>query len=306
MGRFDTFFSSIEADLVAYLTGEGIALSQTNLLIPVYLQIAAWITQQKQKQPENTYVLGINGAQGSGKSTLCGAVSLILTKNYRLSVAAFSLDDLYKTRNERMLLAQTIHPLLISRGVPGTHDITIGLKIIENLNLKETSHVALPVFDKSIDDRMPMHEWRYVTTPIDIVILDGWCMGALPQSNTELHNPVNVLERQEDSGGIWRSYVNTCLANEYQTLFSQLNGLIMIKVPSMACVYEWRGLQEKKLAARHKDKIDLRIMTPSQIDRFIMHYERLTRHMLGEMPDRADLILSLDENHNFIRIQTKR
>ena len=91
----------------------------------------------------------------------------------------------------------------------------------------------------------------------------------------------------------------------YQTLFAKLDGLIMLKVPSMACIYEWRGLQEKKLAALHSGKSDFRIMTSTQLDRFITHYERLTRHMLDEMPDRADLTLFLDEYHNFTRIQTK-
>ena len=295
---------ALNANIIEYLIDQGIALEQASLLIPIYVQIAEWIIQKR--QPGTTYLLGVNGAQGSGKSTLSGAVALILKESHLLNVAAFSMDDLYKTRDERMHLAQTIHPLLITRGVPGTHDIKLGLNIIENLCRKEPIHVALPVFDKSIDDRLPMHEWKSVTTPVDIVILDGWCVGALPQSENELHNPVNALESLEDSRGIWREYVNSCLATVYQTLFAKLDGLIMLKVPSMACIYEWRGLQEKKLAALHEGKSDFRIMTSTQLDRFIMHYERLTRHMLGEMSDRADLTLFIDEIHNFTRIQTKK
>jgi len=294
---------ALDTNILEYLIDQGIELSQASLLIPIYVQIAEWIIQQR--HTGITYLLGVNGAQGSGKSTLSGAVALILKERHLLNIADFSLDDLYKTRDERMHLAQTLHPLLITRGVPGTHDIELGLNIIENLCRKEPIHVALPVFDKGIDDRLPMHEWKSVTTPVDIVILEGWCVGALPQSENGLHNPVNELERVEDSGSVWREYVNSCLATLYQTLFAKLDGLIMLKVPNMACIYEWRGLQEKKLASLHAGKSDVSIMTATQLNRFIMHYERLTRHMLDEMPDRADLTLFIDKNHNFTHIQTK-
>ncbi|TAN47966.1 MAG: hypothetical protein EPN21_16065 [Methylococcaceae bacterium] len=271
----------------------------------VYLPLAAWLVQRKTRQ---TLVVGINGGQGSGKSTLCALLQLILRQGFGLSVAGLSLDDFYKTRAERRQLADGVHPLLLTRGVPGTHDVALALSVLAALKSAQPGDsVAIPVFDKAQDDRCPPEQWRRFHGPADIVIFEGWCVAARPESAAALSRPINTLETEEDPDGRWRRYVNAQLQGEYARLFEQLDVLLMLKVPSMEHVFQWRSLQEEKLAASLRDTPQhaTRLMDAAAIRRFIMHYERITRHMLEEMPERADVTLFVDEAHQIGRIRTR-
>jgi D-glycerate 3-kinase len=276
----------------------------------LYVPLGAWLVARKNQQP-GPLVVGINGAQGAGKSTLFNLIEVILSEGFGLKVVGFSLDDLYKTRHERERLAEIVHPLLITRGVPGTHDVQLGIDIINSLKAGDLDKpTKIPVFDKSIDDRCPTAVWQEWVGPVDVIVFEGWCVGAIPQNAEALQAPVNALERVEDANADWRRYVNRQLEERYQALFGMVDALVMLKVPSMEAVYEWRSLQEKKLAERVKYIFDtqqptdhLRIMNEDEIIRFIQHYERLTRHMLAEMPDRADITLVLNENHKISKIQ---
>jgi D-glycerate 3-kinase len=281
-----------------------IAPTLSESLKRIYLPLAAWVCQQKPQG--RALVVGVNGAQGAGKSTLCEFLQLILREGFGLRPAGFSIDDLYKTHEERERLGREIHPLLVTRGVPGTHDVRLGLEIIHQLTDPAGGKVALPAFDKAQDDRRPATEWALVQAPVDVLILEGWCVGAQAQPESALSEPLNELEAREDTDGSWRRYVNAELKGEYAILFGKLDRLIMLKVPNMECVYEWRSLQEEKLAARMAQCGQHRIMDSSGLKRFIMHYERLTRHMLEEMPERADLTLYLDEHHQFTSIHINR
>jgi D-glycerate 3-kinase len=272
-------------------------------LAGIYLPLAAWVRGRK---GAGTLVLGVNGAQGSGKSTLCDFLRLILEKAYGCRVAGFSIDDIYKTRAERERLAREVHPLLITRGVPGTHDAGLGLATIRALKSAEPCALtALPSFDKARDDRRPLPEWPRFRGRPDVIIFEGWCVGTSPQTDEALAEPTNELERNEDADGAWRRHVNERLQGEYAELFGELDRLVMLRVPGMASVFEWRSLQERKLAEKTDPDSGHRLMDAAAIRRFIMHYERLTRRNLEEMPDRADLTLYLDENHRFIRIQVR-
>ena len=285
----------------AKMREEKLPADAENALIRVYLPLADWV--HRQKSMGKPLLLGINGAQGSGKSTLCAFLQLILTEAYAYHVAGFSLDDLYLTHAERQRLGCDIHPLLVTRGVPGTHDIALGLQVMQALCDRASGPVAIPSFDKARDDRRPRNEWNIFSGPADIVLFEGWCVGAKPQIEGELVKPVNALERREDPDGIWRAYANRQLSGPYQDLFGRLDRLIMLKVPGMECVYQWRGLQESKLADKTASTAaSQHIMDETALKRFIMHYERITRHMLVEMPSRADLTLSLDLNHQFINL----
>ncbi len=265
----------------------------------VYLELADWV--HAQKTLAKPLLVGVNGAQGSGKSTLCAFLHLILTEAYAYKVAVFSIDDIYLTHAERERLGREIHPLLVTRGVPGTHDVALGQQTLDKLIDPAGGLVAIPAFDKAVDDRRPPAEWPRVKGPVDIVLFEGWCVGAKPQAEGELVEPVNALEREEDPSCIWRDYVNRQLLGPYAELFSRFDRLIMLKVPSMDCVYQWRSLQEQKLAGKWALIDDRhRIMDATALQRFIMHYERLTRHILAEMPSRADLTLVLDEQHQFV------
>jgi D-glycerate 3-kinase len=236
-------------------------------------------------------LIGINGAQGTGKSTLCLFLEVLLRDEHGLAAATLSLDDLYLTRAERRALADHVHPLFATRGVPGTHDLALGEELIDAV-LGGSGPTPLPRFDKSSDDRAPAAAWPNVTTPIDVLLFEGWCIGATPIDAADLAVPVNALEQREDRDLRWRIAWNEALAGRYAALFARIDMLIMLKPPGFAQIRAWRRLQEAKLRARAGGG-----MTDAEIDRFVDHYERLTRHMLATLPGRADIVVPIGADH---------
>ena len=247
---------------------------------------------------EGLLVAGICGSQGSGKSTLARALAR-RAEAEGIAAAVLSLDDLYLTHAEREVLGGQVHPLLRTRGVPGTHDFALGLATIAALERGEPAR--LPRFDKGRDDRAPESTWPAAPANTRLLIFEGWCMGAVPQSETELTEPVNALERDEDPEGIWRRYANRALAGPYRPLFERLDLLILFAAPGFEVVRDWRIEQERSL----RDACAPAAMDDAQITRFIQHYERLTRHILTEMPGRADLVAWLDRDRSAKRIVTR-
>ena len=235
-------------------------------------------------------VIGICGSQASGKSTLTAVLRRVL-EDAGLTVASLSLDDLYLTHAERQALAREVHPLLATRGVPGTHDVALGMAVLDGLACD--GETLLPVFDKASDDRRA--QGVPVAGPVDVILFEGWCVGAVPQA--DVAEPINGLERDRDPDGRWRAFVNEALAGPYQELFARIERLVLLQAPSFEVVLAWRQEQEAKLRARlAREGGDLkRAMTDNQVADFIAHYERLTRHILAEMPGRADVVVELDD-----------
>jgi D-glycerate 3-kinase len=247
--------------------------------------------------------VGLCGSQGSGKSTTAAVLKALLDAQ-GLPAAVLSIDDLYLTHEERLQLGRRIHPLFRTRGVPGTHDVGLGVTTIDRLRrLRGT--VAVPAFDKERDDRRPASAWPVVQAPVSVVILEGWCVGAWPQDPALLAAPLNALERDEDPAGTWRNHVNVALAGDYRALFGPLEMQILLQAPSFDVVYAWRLEQEHKLRERVTAAGgDLRrVMGNDAVARFIMHYERITRHILAEMPARADLVVELDAARAPLRLR---
>jgi D-glycerate 3-kinase len=267
---------------------EGYRLTISNALVPLGAAIA-----QRARLSDHMVVVGLCGAQGSGKSTAAAALVEILQQD-ELPAVALSIDDFYLPRAERIALSQTVHPLFATRGVPGTHDVELAQATIDSLAEKEPT--LLPSFDKAIDDRRPRSAWREVQGPMRVVILEGWCVGALPQPAAQLAEPVNALECDEDPDGRWRGYVNAALEGRYRGLFDRLSPLVLLAAPSFEVVQRWRGEQEQRLREKlQQDGGDgSRLMDDAAITRFIAHYERVTRHILEEMPQRADHLICLD------------
>lgn len=260
-------------------------------------------------QNENKPIMvGINGAQGSGKSTLSDLLIEILSQKYTINAVSLSLDDFYYTHSERQHLAHNIHPLLATRGVPGTHDIMLAHDTLNALLSHDGAHtIAVPRFNKATDDRFPTDQWSQITSKPAIIILEGWCIGATAQDESQLQIPANPLEAKEDSQGVWREYVNQQLHSLYEPLFSRLDCTIMLKAPSFECVYNWRLEQEEKLIQKLSDKKEAnnQTMSPAEIARFIQHYQRITEHLLQTLPLTADYIFSLDD-HRHIKERKKK
>jgi D-glycerate 3-kinase len=261
----------------------------SHALLPLGGAIAA-----RARLSDHLVVVGLCGAQGSGKSTAAAALVEILQQD-ELPAVALSIDDFYLPRAERIALARSVHPLLVTRGVPGTHDVELAQAIIDSLAGDEPT--LLPTFDKATDDRRPRSQWRAVQGPLRVVILEGWCVGAMPQNAAQLSVPVNALERNEDADGRWRGYVNAALTGRYRALFDRLSPLVLLAAPSFEVVQRWRGEQEQRLREKlqREGGDGSRVMDDAAIARFIAHYERVTRHILTEMPQRADHVISLDE-----------
>ncbi|MBA3054743.1 MAG: kinase [Sphingomonadales bacterium] len=239
----------------------------------------------RERRGAGLFIFGLCGAQGSGKSTLARALVAALTARGKRA-AALSLDDLYLTHAERAGLGRSVHPLFATRGVPGTHDIPLGLALFDALARGEPA--ALPRFSNAADDRLPPAEWPHAPAGLEVLVFEGWCVGARPQDEAALAVPVNDLERMEDADARWRTHANTCLGGPYQRLFARLDALMLLAAPSFAVIARWRLEQEQDLAPGAR-------MDAAAVARFVGFYERLTRHMLAEMPARADLVAPLDE-----------
>jgi D-glycerate 3-kinase len=288
-GRLRSDLPDIRADVEAWCVEEGIPRPSDSLIASFHVPMAAWVAEHVE---DRTLVLGLNGAQGTGKSTLARLLRRLLERIYGMRVAILSLDDLYLTAAERVRRAEVIHPLLATRGVPGTHDVSLGIRTIRAL--REGKPLALPRFDKAHDDRLPVAQWPRWQGPCDVVIFEGWCVGARPQPRGELDSPINGLEKLEDPTGDWRYYVNRELGGHYQALFAEIDLLVMLRPESFDYVFAWREQQEARLRERGGGP---EVMRPTAVRRFVMHFERLTRFMWEEMPARADAVIYLGDDH---------
>lgn len=286
MSPSDDLGSAIEGLIAA----EGLPGAYRATVEAHWRPLAAWIAA-RQTARGGPLIVGVSGSQGSGKSTLCRMLEALLAGEYGLHAATLSLDDLYLTRNERAALARNVHPLFATRGVPGTHDVALGISVLNAVRTGRAG-LVLPRFDKAQDDRVPEAEWPRLAEPVDVLLFEGWCMSARPQAEAELIRPINRLEAEEDPGGIWRRHVNAALAGPYRLLFDAPDLTIMLQAPGFEAVLGWRQLQEAKLRARTGGG-----MTDAQLARFVMHYERLTRHLLADLPPRADVVIPLDADH---------
>ncbi len=258
-----------------------------------YLPLSKKIYSSYNKS-KRTRVIGLTGGQGSGKSTISKILMIILKEGFNLNTVIFSIDDFYKTIKEREIMSKKVSPLFLTRGVPGTHDTKMLLTCINNLKKKKFKRCLIPKFDKSIDERLPKKKWQKIKIKPDIVIFEGWCVGVTPQKNKDLLVPINTLEKDKDNKKIWRKQVNNELKNNYKKIFRKIDKLIFLKVPNFKYILKWRLLQEKKLASLSKGK---KIMTNIQVKKFIMFYERLTRHMLQNFGKKADYVIRIDKQH---------
>jgi len=274
------------------------------LAVEKYYQPLAEQIFNRFSERNDVYFVGINGCQGSGKSTLTDYIATYLTVQYQLDIVVMSLDDFYFSNKERQRLAQNIHPLLATRGVPGTHDVNQLNRVLTQLKEKKTGF-SIPRFNKSTDNPCPEEQWDVIKKPADIVIVEGWCWGIKPQTAEQLSTPINELETQYDKTGEWRNYVNQQLTSKYVPLYGIMDFWLALQAPSLDCVYKWRLEQEKKLKDRNSDLINSKIMSPSEIQNFIQYFQRLTIQGYTTFSQYSDAILLLDYDREITKMSIK-
>ena len=246
-----------------------------------YRQLAALLVDEWRRN--GVASVGVGGGQGAGKSTLCRLIEAA-GRALGTRVVTLGLDDFYLTKAERAELARAVHPLLATRGPPGTHAVADLRRALAAL--RKPGEVRVPRFDKGADDRTARATLR---GPADVVVVEGWCVGA-PPADAPLGVPINALEREHDSEGHWRRYTEQALRGEYAQLNAELDAIVFLQVPGLSAVRRWRLQQEA-------DRAPAQRMTEAQVFRFVEHYERVTRRMLATLPNTADVVVELNDAH---------
>lgn len=240
--------------------------------------------------PGSAPVYALAGAQGCGKSTLAAQMAAAAQARGRYAVC-LSIDDFYLPRRQRQQLGRSVHPLLATRGPPGTHEVELACRTLDALRaLQPGQTVRLPRFDKLADRRLPPSRWRRVTRRPDLIVFEGWFLKVPPEPEAALSAPLNALEREEDPDGRWRKGCNHALAS-YAPLWRRLDRLLFLQAPGFEVVPKWRWQQECALQA---DRPHRRAMSRAEVERFVQGFERITRQALRTLPAIAERTLRLD------------
>ena len=237
----------------------------------------------------------IAGSQGSGKSSLSKLIKLYLEKFCYKSVVIISMDDFYLSKNQRTQLSKNIHPLFLTRGVPGTHDLELMNKKIKQILNKEFP-IYLPIFDKVSDSRKRTYK---KILKADVVIFEGWCAGSQPVDQNYLQKNFNNLEKHKDKNFIWRNSYNKYL-NEYQKLFSQFNFFIYFQFNHWDHVLNWKYKQELELRDKKKD-----LGLKKYLREFIQYYEKVSKWMHLKVPKYCNILIKLDAHQKIKSINLR-
>ena len=296
-------FDNVKEDYFKFLNKEKILgkskAEKIKSLKKIYIPISFWI-ESKYRKRKKTLFLGLSGSQGSGKTTIANILKIILKKFFKKNICIISIDNFYKTLRDRNRMSKQKHPLFKTRGVPGTHDINLIKNLFISIKKKKFKKIKIPKFEKAMDNRLEKKYWFNIKQKPEIVILEGWCVGARPQSNSLIKRPINILEKYEDKDLKWRKYVNEKLKKEYKKLFLMIDHLIFMKIPNFKVVFKWRLLQEKKL--KKKSYPNKKIMSYNEIKRFIMFYERITLQMMKDLSKSASVVMLLKKNHGIKKV----
>ena len=305
MQPVDECFFKVKTASFKYISSQETArekFKKKDLMIKSFLiPICFWIFKKAKKK--SPLIIGLAGGQGSGKTTISSILSIILKKYFKLKVFKISIDDFYKTKKQREILTKDKHSLLLTRGVPGTHDIKIMLDFFRKIKTKNFKSLKLPKFNKANDDRYKKKHWYKLKSRPDVVIFEGWCVGAKPQSLRLLKKPINVLEKAYDKNLKWRRFVNLQLKTNYKKLYSQLDSLLYLKVKNFNLLKKWRIKQEEKLWLKAKSRKNLKIMNKKEVINFMQTYQRITEQMFKDAPKYSSIIMNLNKNHQIHKIK---
>ena len=215
----------MKIDINIFIKNELKKITHKNFSKKYITQYLIPIIKHVNESNDNKFI--ISGPQGSGKTTISKLLKVVIEKIYKKKVMVLSIDDYYLSKKKRIDLSKKVHPLLITRGVPGTHNIK---KLKDHINqfIQNRFPIRSLTFNKLTDDVLKK---RRIIKNADILILEGWCCGSKPISNKYLHKNINDLERRLDNKNIWRSYYNSFLKKEYSELFSKFKKKYILSRP---------------------------------------------------------------------------
>ena len=299
MKKFSLCFDKVKKDCLKFIKSQETQAdkfkNKERMIKSFLIPLCFWINSKAVKK--KPYFVGLAGGQGTGKTTTSSLIKIILSKYFKLNVFRISIDDFYKTRKERISLSKRVHPMLLTRGVPGTHDINMMLNFFKKSKSKKFKRLKLPTFNKAIDDRFSKKHWYDLKKKPDVIIFEGWCVGAKSEKNDTLKRTINSMEKTKDQKQIWRKYVNDQLKTKYRKLYSQLNCLIYLKAKDFSLLQKWRLKQERKLWIKSKKSSNTKIMSKQDVLSFMQTYQRVTQNMFRYMPKYASIIINLNSNH---------
>ena len=267
-----------------------IATSVWHLWLPLAMQLAS--LRQQLGRP---LIQGILGGQGTGKTTLGAVLSLIL-RHLGYRTLSLSLDDLYKTYAQRQRLQQQ-DPRLIWRGPPGTHDVELGLQLLDQLrqpNLEQP--ILVPRFDKSAWDGAGDRTTPEMVENIDIVLFEGWFVGVRPIDAAVFDAPMPAPIQTSDDRSFARD-MNDRL-KDYLPLWDRLDRLMLLYPVDYRLSQQWRRQAEQQMIATGKSG-----MTDSQVDEFVEYFWRSLHPELFIIPltrntDWVNLVIEINPDHS--------
>jgi len=299
MQQVSLCFNKVKKDCIKFIKSQETAtekfIAKEKMIKSFLIPICFWIA--KKTDNKKPYFVGLAGGQGTGKTTISSILKIILTKYFKLKVFKISIDDFYKTRKDRILLSKKVHPMLLTRGVPGTHDINVMLSFFKKIKSKRFKNLKVPLFNKATDDRFNKKYWHNIKERPDVIIFEGWCVGAKPEKNISLKRSINSIEKVNDAKFIWRKFVNQQLKSKYKNLYSQLNCLIYLKAKNFNLLQKWRLKQEHKLWLKSKKTPKHKVMNKKDVINFMQTYQRITENMIRVMPKYASIIMHLNSYH---------
>lgn len=263
------------------------------LWIPLALQLV-----QKKKNLSRSFIQGILGGQGTGKTTLSQIVCLLL-RYLGYTAISISIDDFYKTFVERQKL-KVKDPRLVRRGPPGTHDVNLALKTFNQLlQAKPKELIPIPRFNKSLHygegDRMISPE---VVHDVDIVLFEGWFVGVRPVDKTIFNQslPHEVAEV------ITLKYLQFARDNrrrlkDYLPLWEKLDSLIILYPKDYRWSINWRTSAEHQMILSGKYG-----MSDDEVQEFVyyfwrsLHPELYIKPLIRD-PRFVDLVVEIDQDH---------
>ena len=238
--------------------------------------------------------VAVVGAPASGKQIDAQFLDVALT-DLGFNVLSIALDDFNLSGQARELLGRQVHPLFQLRGAVGTHRTAELLRLLGRIKAwRAGDSLQVPVFDLAADMPAPMSQWRTIDQRPDVVIVRGWCLGALVEEPDALKEPRNTLESAEDSRSIWRRAMNENLRSSYMSISAMFDRWLFRQAPNFDAVSRWYLAEDK----RTLDAAPAQQPRPAgdTAERFLMAAERVIRAQLSWMPHNVNYLLTLNDD----------